>query len=289
MTDDKPATPSITKPQNEPSAEKIIQSQRINSFFEFLTPNYSDDELIKKSKQLTTEITKRLQENGKLVGDIFKDYDVLYGPLRGGEAKVFKVYEKKVPLNKRTFKALRMVEFFLCDRTNVLRELDLLSKINHENVVALEKVFFEYDESMYKITVNMVMPWMKTMNTWLMKLNNNTLEDNSEDNSSNSRFDISKCKRSLSEIRNMFHSIISGVEAIHSHDAVHLDLKFDNIFVIETLNDDFKDPMVKFKAVIGDFGLGLNLKCQSTRAGGTPGWKSFLFPFFFILDTNFRL
>ena len=243
--------------------------------------------MCQRNQKIHNRSHETAEKQGKLTGEAFSDYGFLFQPITGGEAAVYKVYEKRLPSKKRTYKALRRIRFWLVNKPQVIRELEVLSQLHHESVVSLEKVFFEFNSNTGEMWANLMMPWMHTLKSWLMKSNEDPKKE----------IKISKCKRSLSEIRNIFRSILLGLQEIHSHDIVHSDLKFENIFVNEKISNDFfeqkidSDPKVAYWAEIGDFGCALDLKKLSCRADGTPGFQFFfvIFSFWIHFLCFFRL
>ena len=257
------------------SQKELIQKERIKSMFDFLAIHESDAEYVAKKKESLTKIVKKLQDMGKLSGEILKDYLVLGKPIMTEKATIYKVIDF-APKSSNSVKTLRSIPFLFGNKGDVCQELEILLRMEAENLVSLEKVFFEHPYTQ-ELSVNIVMPWMSAFKTWLMESADYSLHDLSL------HFSISKCKRSLAEIRNLFRSILSTLKIIHSHGIVLINLNFDSIFIADEDSNALKRKTQtrsqKFKAVLlCDFSCAVDLNLSGTYMC-TRGFFFFKFSF----------
>jgi serine/threonine protein kinase len=164
----------------------------------------------------------------------------------GGFGTVYKIYNK-FDKNNYAIKKIPLFESF----DKLYQEIDILSKLNHPNIVRYYNAWIEQD------------PF----------IDNSELEyENIPEDIPTIFIQMELCKNNLKEwlkhnepTINIFKQILYGIQYIHLKNIVHGDIKLTNIFIDNNKN-------IK----IGDFGLSKNITTIHTinSSSGTELYKS---------------
>ncbi|NXN48403.1 E2AK2 kinase, partial [Rynchops niger] len=166
----------------------------------------------------------------------------------GGFGNVFKATGK---LDKRTY-AVKRVSF----TKNVLREVEELAKLQHENIVRYCWSWEGYDHVIDPYTRQMSDQKMQCLFIQMELCEQGPLDNWIEKNRQNQKYH--------KMAQNIFLQIVKGVKYIHSKGLIHRDLKPQNIFISH--EDTIK---------IGDFGLVTSVAYGTlTRNRGTESYMA---------------
>ena len=174
-------------------------------------------------------------ENNLSIGDKFSDFEILQPLGKGGFAKVIKVCSL---INHRIY-AMKIIDLNNNDKftTNLLdmekyynNEIELITKLNHQNIVKYYKSFTENNK------IYIIMEYFDNgdLDNYIKALKE---DKNKEEN-------IKK-----EEIWNIFYQCMSGLNYLHSMGVIHRDISPQNIFMT-------KNKIIK----IGDFGVSAKFK-----------------------------
>lgn len=154
------------------------------------------------------------------------------------------------------YKAIKTIEISLENQNlaSFLNEILTISRINHDNLHKIEKIFFEFNErsadedelhqNFFKICI--VMPWMQqNFLHWLLKIDpKDSLTPVSPGESSGPHktqskttfLDIPNNKRTFGEVRFALFSILEAINILHANNIIHMGVKCENILVAEEEN-----------------------------------------------------
>ena len=174
-------------------------------------------------------------ENNLSIGDKFSDFEILQPLGKGGFAKVIKVCSL---INHRIY-AMKIIDLNNNDKftTNLLdmekyynNEIELITKLNHQNIVKYYKSFTENNK------IYIIMEYFDNgdLDNYIKALK----EDKDKEEN------IKK-----EEIWNIFYQCMSGLNYLHSMGVIHRDISPQNIFMT-------KNKIIK----IGDFGVSAKFK-----------------------------
>jgi len=174
-------------------------------------------------------------ENNLSIGDKFSDFEILQPLGKGGFAKVIKVCSL---INHRIY-AMKIIDLNNNDKftANLLdmekyynNEIELITKLNHQNIVKYYKSFTENNK------IYIIMEYFDNgdLDNYIKALKE---DKNKEEN-------IKK-----EEIWNIFYQCMSGLNYLHSMGVIHRDISPQNIFMT-------KNKIIK----IGDFGVSAKFK-----------------------------
>lgn len=189
---------------NKNLIDKCLEYNIMNNIANIVDKKYRNNEIIENK-------IEKYENNGILakLGD-------------GGFSKVYKYYNNL----DRNYYALKKVEIKSHNKLdNYLREVQIMSKLNHKNIVKYNFSWLDLDHS----TLNIQMELCDfTLHEYLQKRKNY-----SPDNIKNAYY-ISK-------------EILDGLEYLHNIDIIHGDISTHNIFICHSNQN--------FEIKIGDFGL----------------------------------
>ena len=174
-------------------------------------------------------------ENNLSIGDKFSDFEILQPLGKGGFAKVIKVCSL---INHRIY-AMKIIDLNNNDKftANLLdmekyynNEIELITKLNHQNIVKYYKSFTENNK------IYIIMEYFDNgdLDNYIKALK----EDKDKEEN------IKK-----EEIWNIFYQCMSGLNYLHSMGVIHRDISPQNIFMT-------KNKIIK----IGDFGVSAKFK-----------------------------
>ena len=174
-------------------------------------------------------------EDNLSIGDKFSDFEILQPLGKGGFAKVIKVCSL---INHRIY-AMKIIDLNNNDKftANLLdmekyynNEIELITKLNHQNIVKYYKSFTENNK------IYIIMEYFDNgdLDNYIKALKE---DKNKEEN-------IKK-----EEIWNIFYQCMSGLNYLHSMGVIHRDISPQNIFMT-------KNKIIK----IGDFGVSAKFK-----------------------------
>ena len=174
-------------------------------------------------------------ENNLSIGDKFSDFEILHPLGKGGFAKVIKVCSL---INHRIY-AMKIIDLNNNDKftENLLdmekyynNEIELITKLNHQNIVKYYKSFTENNK------IYIIMEYFDNgdLDNYIKALK----EDKDKEEN------IKK-----EEIWNIFYQCMSGLNYLHSMGVIHRDISPQNIFMT-------KNKIIK----IGDFGVSAKFK-----------------------------
>ena len=174
-------------------------------------------------------------ENNLSIGDKFSDFEILQPLGKGGFAKVIKVCSL---INHRIY-AMKIIDLNNNDKftANLLdmekyynNEIELITKLNHQNIVKYYKSFTENNK------IYIIMEYFDNgdLDNYIKALKE---DKNKEEN-------IKK-----EEIWNILYQCMSGLNYLHSMGVIHRDISPQNIFMT-------KNKIIK----IGDFGVSAKFK-----------------------------
>ena len=142
------------------------------------------------------------------IGNKFKDFELLQLLGEGSSGKVIKV---RSLLNKEIY-AMKIINLELCDKEYIQSEIEMLKKINHENIVKYYSNFQE-DNKIYII--------MEYLEYGELKEYINLLKYLNEINRKPKKF----------EIINIFIQCIRVLKYLKDINIIHRDIKPENIFI----------------------------------------------------------
>ena len=142
------------------------------------------------------------------IGNKFKDFELLQLLGEGSSGKVIKV---RSLLNKEIY-AMKIINLELCDKEYIQSEIEMLKKINHENIVKYYSNFKE-DNKIYII--------MEYLEYGELKEYINLLKYLNEINRKPKKF----------EIINIFIQCIRVLKYLKDINIIHRDIKPENIFI----------------------------------------------------------
>lgn len=174
-------------------------------------------------------------ENNLSIGDKFSDFEILQPLGKGGFARVIKVCSL---INHRIY-AMKIIDLNNNDKftENLLdmekyynNEIELITKLNHQNIVKYYKSFTENNK------IYIIMEYFDNgdLDNYIKALK----EDKDKEEN------IKK-----EEIWNIFYQCMSGLNYLHSMGVIHRDISPQNIFMT-------KNKIIK----IGDFGVSAKFK-----------------------------
>ena len=158
----------------------------------------------------------------------------------GSFSEVFKIYHK-IDRNIYALKKIYIDPKKVTNKEldNISNEVKILSKFNHENIIRYYTSWVEYKNE--KLYLNIQTEFCDYTLTSFLE-NRNDLED----------FDININN-------NIIRQILNGVNYIHKNNLIHLDLKPDNIFLVNPFKLEYDkiliDKVFNFIVKIGDFGI----------------------------------
>ena len=197
-------------------------------------------------------------ENNLSIGDKFEDFEILQPLGSGAFANVLKVCSL---INQRIY-AMKIIDLNNNDKftANLLdmekyynNEIELITKLNHQNIVKYYKSFTENNK------IYIIMEYFDNgdLQSYIKAL----------------KFDQDKKDKNKGEIWNIFYQCMQGLNYLHSTGVVHRDIKPQNIFMT-------KNKIIK----IGDFGVSAKFKNIETLRkinslrGTIAGTPSFMAP-----------
>lgn len=170
--------------------------------------------------------------------DVKEFYDISKELGRGGMSVVYEGVDKA----EKTHWAVKFIDMQAIDSMAVLeREIDIMSKLHHKNILQLREVF-KTDDQIYLVT---------------------------ELVTGGELFDqiVAVGSYSESDAANIIRQVVDGVEYLHEQGVAHRDLKPENLLVGGDNDDEIK---------VADFGLskvfGAEMESKLKTSCGTPDY-----------------
>lgn len=168
------------------------------------------------------------------------------------------------------------VAFSLSPPANALKEIELLNKLNHPNIVAYMGTVVHEGKMTPKPVEGYSRFSLGTLHPLLEYINGGTLEQLVRQfYSAESRSSVHRLADPDWTFVRLMWDVCRGMDYLHSRQYLHRDLASKNVFIRKNVADcdsEFDDHFLE--AVIGDFGFATSepSREQKLRTVGSPYW-----------------
>jgi len=221
-------------------------------------PEITDKYINILEKVVSNSSSKVTELIPKPINNLYSEYNIIEKLGEGGFGNVYKCCNK---LDKNIY-AIKKIKINLHDNTlkKSLREVELLSKLNNNNIVRYNSCWLGYDNDIFDHYEKII------ESNDIFRLEE---EELNSIESINLYVQMELCDYSLENylytsdiiVENnklIFNQLLSGLDYIHKNNIIHRDIKPKNIFI--------KEENEKLIIKIGDFGLSRNYIIEETSS-----------------------